>query len=51
MRDSEDCSCGKPSLLGHNPLCAECDLRVLIIARERFPEAADEDFEREVPRP
>lgn len=43
------CSCGKPAL-PRNPFCAECDLRVLIVAREMFPDAADEDFEREVPR-
>lgn len=45
------CSCGKPSLPGRNPFCAECDLRVLIAMRERFPDGADQDFEREVPRP
>lgn len=44
-----NCRCGKPRL-PNNPFCAECDLRVLIVAREMFPDAADEDFEREVPR-
>jgi hypothetical protein len=46
---SDACSCGKPRL-PNNPFCKECDLKVLIIAREMFPDAADEDFEREVPR-
>lgn len=48
--DDYPCSCGKPSLPGLNPFCAGCELRVLIVARETFPEEADKDFEREVPR-
>ena len=44
------CSCGEPAL-PRNPFCKMCDLRVLIAAREMFPDAADSDFEREVPRP
>ncbi len=42
--------CGKPALPG-NPCCATCDLAVLIIARDFFPDAAAADFDREVPRP
>lgn len=46
---ARECSCGKPAL-PRNPFCAECDLLVLIVAREMYPDAADSDFEREVPR-
>jgi hypothetical protein len=47
MRD-DLCSCGQPRL-PNNPFCAACDLRVLIAMREASPDAADADFEREVP--
>ena len=42
--------CCKPALPGGNPFCQQHDLEMLIFAREWFPDAADEDFEREVPR-
>jgi hypothetical protein len=43
--------CGeRPRLQGGNPFCDLCDLAVLLYFREVFPDAADSDFEREVPR-
>lgn len=42
--------CPEPSLPGLNPFCQRHDLEMLVWARETFPDAADADFEREVPR-